>query len=194
MRKIIVVALSACAILVAQVAGAADKAKAHQSKVNLAKAPQGRGNPAKQGEFFDSLKSKILDCKSTHAVEEETLRMELRTAFMNKRTDNMFKGKDEALDYLGAVDRLKVEEEVISKQEAKGFQYKKCIDDAKTTTAQGGAKEFVDTFSAAQKSQAKALLAQWFTAMDAIEKDNFNQELSKYDSLVNNLKIEAMTN
>lgn len=180
MRKIIMVALSICAILEAD-ASAAEKAKV----------PQGKENSTIQGKYFELLKSNILSCRSWQLTEKEVLNTEYQAALLGKQADNLDKGKGARLT---AVERVEIEQKVVSEKQAKGFEYKKCIDDAKAKIAQGGAKEFLGAFASTQKPKAKALLAQWLTVMDAIGQDNFDQEVSKYDSLVNGLKVEAMTN
>ncbi len=87
-------------------------------------------------------------------------------------------------------DAVVAREDVMKKKSAEGFAYRECIAGGKQLLS-AGAREFVGAFKTdAAQTKAKDALAQWLTAIDAVSKDNFPHELSRFDAHANALKLE----
>jgi hypothetical protein len=67
----------------------------------------------------------------------------------------------------------------------------KCVDEQKAVILPEG-KQFIGSIrNAAEKQRARGLVAQWLTAMDSIGKQNNDQEVSKFETIVNGFVVDS---
>lgn len=159
-----------------------DQEKTTQEEQKLAKARQ---------DALATMKLAITECGSLYSVEIMALDVAYKRAVAKRRLENASAGR--SIDFSNS-DRIEIQENILMEKEKEGYSYKQCVATSKATMANGGAKEFVALFKSQQQQKAKEALAQWLTVIDAIGKNNFDQEVSKYDLVINSLNVDAMTN
>lgn len=114
---------------------------------------------------------------------------------MDVKVDSLVLDARRESEYANAnLARLRAQKQVLDEKAEKGYDYKKCADSAKSEVT-SGLKSYVSLFKKESlKSMAKQIAAQWFVVIDAVGKDKFNSELSKFDKSATDLKIELALN
>jgi hypothetical protein len=145
-------------------------AKAQPVKV-VAPAPLTQEEVAGQVAYLDKMHATLKNCRALNSLSVSTMESMIRTEIM-----------------MGGNAAAAI----------KKFQdspnYKRCEKEA-TADFLATSRDFMGKFrDPKMQDKAKDTLAQWMTALDAVPNSNFDQEVSKFATLANGLKLELSLN
>ena len=177
-------AIALCFVLVSTLASAAEK-KVTKTPAKVEQASSGQ-SPQVQAEYMGTLGSQLRTCRALYVSDRETLKTLLTAYYAEAQGDSHRDGNKGRLTELQVV---AVRERAVKSAESTS-KFGACRSEAMDAFSATG-KQFVLGFpDSALQSKAKELLAQWMTAMEAARSDNFDSELSKFNSVANLIKVE----
>lgn len=138
-------------------------------------------------ESITSMRTDLTLCRATFMSDMMELEGAVRSAIASKELDYLFEYK--VANAVGPAMREQIRMETMNLKQKEGFKYQSCVTEAKTRMSDR-TRGFVDTFTGEQKSNAKQMIGQWYTAIDAVSRDNFDNEASKFETMANTIKVE----
>jgi hypothetical protein len=140
----------------------------------------------KQVQFLDDLRTRLNTCRLSYETEMRELQSVYESLVSTKRLQLAERG----LPFTN-VDAMEVRKTVLDGKRGVGFRYQKCVNDGKDHVSNTG-RAFLNSFKGdATQTRARDALAQWLTTIDAVGEPHFAQELSKFDTQANTLKLEV---
>lgn len=129
------------------------------------------------------LAEKAKECNSLYAMELELLEVNAKSELAWFRVENPYVGPE--------VSRVTVQLKVIEKKEKEGWKYRQCAANTKESGETLVGKSINPIRDSPARLQFITAIAQLLTAVDAVGKKNFDDELSKYTTQLNVIRLVA---
>jgi hypothetical protein len=157
------------------------KAPAKPEQVSALQSPQ------VQSEYIGSLVAQLKNCRAFYLLDRDVFKMNFDAYYSMAHGDALMKYG--SAGRVTEVELVAVREKAV-KATARDSKFASCKSDATDELSKSG-KQFIGGFSGTgPQGKAKELVAQWMTALEATGSDNFDQELSKFNTLANLVKLE----